>query len=58
MLLFLLVEIQGKPVTPSLFTMEEVENFWKFLPPAQRVTFHDLQRGVMFKLKGRNAEVV
>ena len=58
MLLFLLVEIQGEPVTPSLFTMDEVENFWKFLPPAAHVTFHDLQRGVMFKLKGRNAEVV
>ena len=58
MLLFLLVEIQGKPVTPSLFTMEEVENFWKFLPPARRVTFHDLQRGLTLKLAGRTARVV
>ena len=58
MLLFLLVEIQGKPVTQSLFTMEEVENFWKFLPPAQRVTFHDLHRGLMLKLAGRIARVV
>ena len=58
MLLFLLVKIQDEPVTPTLFTMEEVENFWQFLPPARRVTFHDLQRGLMVKLTGRNAKVV